>query len=115
MANTSGWPASTPATILNRQRCAVVIAFRPQFSVCDVPTVFDIWAPLFIGFSLERFDYTLHSSAAAATAAVAAAMTARGRSARGQVASPEPKSSSLHMHSSTSLSSAMKMHHQQHI
>jgi hypothetical protein len=44
------------------------------------------------------------SSAAAATVAVAAAMSARARSARGQVASPEPRSSSLRVRSSTSLS-----------
>ena len=45
------------------------------------------------------------SSAAAATAAVAAAMTARAGSARRQVASPEPRSSSSRVCSSTSLSS----------
>ena len=45
------------------------------------------------------------SSSAAVAAAVAAAMFARARSARGQVASPEPRSSSSIMRSSTSLSS----------
>jgi hypothetical protein len=48
------------------------------------------------------------SSAAAATAAVVVAMTTRARSSRGQVASPEPRSSSSHMYSSTSLSSERK-------
>jgi hypothetical protein len=81
----------------------LLLYLAPVFYMCDILIVLNIWAPFFIGFGLERFDYTLHSSIVAVTVC--------GRSAREQVTLLELRGSSLHMHSSASLSLTMKMHH----